>query len=191
MLMNELDTFNRQTRKLTNRAKMAIMKLLLRRQHDLSNTIVLTGLPRSGTTWLGEILNTLPNSAMLFEPLHLRFVPEAAAAGFTWNNLIHPDEDKPEAVTFMRNVLSGRVLNVWTARDLKISNCLNTEFFIVKFVRAENLLSWMAANFPIRKPLFLIRHPCAVVSSQLKRHLHDDLDKNNLLGEPIMNIYPH
>jgi hypothetical protein len=39
----------------------------------------------------------------------------------------------------------------------------------VKFVDANFMLGWLAANFPIRPPVLLVRHPCAVIASQLRR----------------------
>ena len=47
------------------------------------------------------------------------------------------------------------------------SQILRNEYWIVKFVRANRLLRWMTEKFPIRTPILLIRHPCAVVASQM------------------------
>ena len=38
---------------------------------------------------------------------------------------------------------------------------------IVKFVRANRILPWMCRTFNVPPPILLIRHPCAVVASQL------------------------
>jgi len=161
------------------------------KNHNLENTIVLTGLPRSGTTWLGEILNTIPNSAIIFEPLHLRKVPEAEKAGFTWQTLFQDGEGSGSPEKFMREVLCGRVINKWTARELTVKKSKQAEMIIVKFVRASNLLGWLSSTFPIRKPLFIIRHPCAVISSQIERNIHPDACIDHLYAAPVIKLYPH
>ena len=42
---------------------------------------------------------------------------------------------------------------------------------IIKFVRANRLLPWICQTFQLRSPILLIRHPCAVIASQLKSQL--------------------
>jgi hypothetical protein len=37
----------------------------------LSDTILVTGMPRSGTTWLGELLSVSRDYCMIFEPIVL------------------------------------------------------------------------------------------------------------------------
>lgn len=107
-----------------------------------------------------------------------------------WNTLFDIDYKDQKSLEFMNYVLQGKLIDKWTARDLSIKNCISKEFVIVKFVRDENILDWIADNFPIRKPIFLIRHPCAVVSSQIRRHIHVEIDVENLLGEPVLKIFP-
>lgn len=135
--------------------------------YDIHNTIVISGCPRSGTTWLAEILNTIPNSNILMEPLHLRWVPEAKDIGFSGRTHIEPNEDWPEAEDFMKRVLSGQIMNINTLLKVKPMQILKNRNWIVKFVRANRMLRWIVENFPIRPPILLIRHPCAVVSSQM------------------------
>jgi len=44
---------------------------------------------------------------------------------------------------------------------------LRATTMIIKFVRAHRLLPWIMNNYPLIKTIFLLRHPCAVVASQL------------------------
>jgi len=44
--------------------------------YNLKDTIVISGTPRGGTTWLMEILETLPRYKSIFEPLHKVWYPE-------------------------------------------------------------------------------------------------------------------
>jgi len=39
---------------------------------------------------------------------------------------------------------------------------------VVKFCRLNRMLHWFSNSFDVRDPIFIIRHPCAVVASMLK-----------------------
>ncbi len=45
--------------------------------NDYSKVMIISGSPRSGTTWLGELISNIPKSIMLFEPLNLNHNPKA------------------------------------------------------------------------------------------------------------------
>jgi hypothetical protein len=136
--------------------------------YDISNTIVMAGSPRSGTTWLSEVLHTIPRSCILHEPINPNTVSEVNALGLGWRPYIAPEADWPEAEEFMRRVLTGQVLNSHTARRASLLEILTNEYWIIKFVRASRLLRWMTEKFPISTPILLMRHPCAVVASQMR-----------------------
>jgi len=53
-------------------------------------------------------------------------------------------------------------------REIKIKEAVSANKLIVKCVRANRLLPWICYNFRIPTPILLIRHPCAVIASQLK-----------------------
>lgn len=125
----------------------------------------MAGSPRSGTTWAAQTISAIPGSAVLFEPLHLERVPAARQAGFSWRTYVRPGARWPEGETFLEDVLRGRVLNTWTTRELRRPRRVST--WIVKCIRMNRLLPWLAERFPTRPPLLVIRHPCAVVASQL------------------------
>lgn len=65
-------------------------------------------------------------------------------------------------------MFAGRLVNTWILRDFK---ALRTAAFgktlLVKSVRANRLLPWIVGHLPIRPPLVILRHPCAVVASQM------------------------
>ncbi len=135
---------------------------------DCGQTLVVAGSPRSGTTWLSELLATLPGAAVLFEPLQSNQVESARRLGFHRGTYLEPGQDAPERQRFMRQALSGQVLDHWTTSRATITQILRRRFWVVKFVLANLLLGWMANRFPIRRPALIVRHPCAVVASQLK-----------------------
>lgn len=138
---------------------------LSRTGYRLERSIVVCGTPRSGTTWIADAIASTPGSRVLFEPLHVNRVPAVARAGIGWRPYIRPDRDWPAAEEFFRRVLEGRILNDWTAQQ--IGRPTRVRSWVVKFIRANLMVVWLAQRFPIRPPLLLLRHPCAVVASQL------------------------
>ena len=137
--------------------------------HDIRDTLLVAGSPRSGTTFLAELLNQIPRSAILFEPEHIRLVPEARQAGLTWHTVKYPGDDWPEGRRFFERVLRGRLITSWTVSHVPLANAVAPRVWIVKFVDANFMIGWLAANFPVRAPVLLLRHPCAVIASQLRR----------------------
>jgi hypothetical protein len=57
------------------------------------------------------------------------------------------------------------VLNDWTAREIPWPKRVTT--WIVKCIRMNRLLPWLTERFPTRAPVLVIRHPCAVIASQI------------------------
>ena len=148
-------------------------------QFDARDALVISGFPRSGTTWLAQTLASSPGLGVLFEPMNLLRVREARAAGCRWENFREPSESWPEGEVFFRAVFGGRVLNRWTVSHLPLSKARQVERWVVKFVRANQLLGWIINHFLIAPPVLVIRHPCAVYSSWIQR------------GWPVSAEFPH
>lgn len=125
---------------------------------------------------------------MIWEPLNLDHVPEAREAGFEWRTVIHPDASTPSAHQFMSNVLAGRVLNEWTCSRSGILELALAKTLVVKLVRGNLLLPWIIAQFRVRTPVLLVRHPCAVVASQLRYGVWGEADPTQLRS--VLAAYP-
>jgi hypothetical protein len=138
--------------------------------------VVISGSPRSGTTWLAELLSSAPRSAIIWEPLHLTANPRAAAAGFDWRTYRTPGERWPEGQRYLTDVLRGRELSRFAYSRASLVELLGATTLVVKFVRANGLLAWMSELLPGRPPIHLVRHPCAVVASQLRYPEWKDAD---------------
>jgi hypothetical protein len=146
-----------------------LVRLTADRNYDLGETLVVAGSPRSGTTWLAEVLSALPRSAILFEPEHMLQVPDARRAGLDWHVMKLPGDAWPDGERYFDRVLRGQVVTPWTTSHLPLSRAIAPRRWIVKFVDANLMLGWLATRFPIRPPVLVLRHPCAVVGSQLRR----------------------
>ncbi|MFC1835461.1 sulfotransferase [Thermodesulfobacteriota bacterium] len=165
--MELFDVELRYFRNLRNAIGPHVLKLAALCPRDESNTIVVCGSPRSGTTWLTWILGTIPGSTIVFEPLHPEKVPEVNRLGIGPNPYRLPHEDWPEGEDFIRRVLTGRVINEWTLSGNSWRFAIATRL-IVKFIHANGVLHWMTTRFPIARPVVIVRHPCAAVSSQVR-----------------------
>lgn len=165
--------FAKQTRKELKYSLRGVVSPMLaalnRGEYDIGRTLVISGFPRSGTTWLAEVVAAAPGAGLVFEPLNHLTVPAAKRAGCGWENFHLPDDPWPEGVAFMHDVLTGRVLTRWTASRLPIAKASKVSQWIVKFVRANQMLGWMMRHFPIPPPVLLMRHPCSVFASWVER----------------------
>lgn len=146
-----------------------IVRVTRDKNYDLAETLVVAGSPRSGTTWLAEALSTIPRSAILFEPEHMLQVPAARRAGLDWHVMKAPGDSWPEGERYFERVLRGDIVTPWTVSHLPLTRAVAPRRWIVKFVDANLMLGWLGTRFPIRPPVLVLRHPCAVVGSQLRR----------------------
>jgi hypothetical protein len=149
--------------------------------YDFRRTMVISGVRRGGTTWLAELLHESGQTTLLWEPLtlnarrqwsDLRVLyndPDAPNPNLWWSPYIPQDANWPEAREYFRRLLSGQILH---SRLLQYNGSFAlrpTERYLVKFCHANRLLPWLVTNFSTRPPVFLIRHPCAVVASNLRQ----------------------
>ncbi|WP_158308372.1 sulfotransferase [Thiocapsa marina] len=159
--------------------------------------MIIAGSGRSGTTWVLDVLARTFRLRPIFEPLHPGAIKGAKAyawkhvapggdlAGmdaffreiFTgdisscWTDLrFHPAELIPPPDFFRRTESAKLMLHRWinafdhyrTYAPLRARSRI-----IVKFIRANLLLGWLAQHFDARV-LLLVRHPGAVVESKLR-----------------------
>jgi len=145
-----------------------------------SNTIALFCQPRSGSTWLSEILLTLPNTGIIDEPLwrgyfrnsdqhpnySQRKIKEAAALNFYHYQPIPEDALWDEAKSMFRKILSGQTPSVGMYNELPLTRLKSADLFVAKFNFAQLSMHWLIRNFDIT-PILFLRHPCAVIYSQM------------------------
>src|SRR4029453_2825034 len=135
------------------------------RDYDPARTVLLLGSPRSGTTWLMDIVCSLPGSAPIFEPLNRRQDPLLARILKDEFPRLEAAEGRPGPETFSGRVFAGGHLTRWSSAHASIPSLLRARRFVVKFVRAMRSAGWLSARFPGNRAILLLRHPCAVVSS--------------------------
>lgn len=138
---------------------------------NMADTIVIAGTPRSGTTWLMEVFAAIPGYTYLYEPINPIWFPKIRGVGFQSRTYLPPDTDWLEGKDYLEKTFTGRVFSLlppYKSEPEPIMHRLLGNKLIVKFVRLNRLLPWVAKRFQLRGIFFIIRHPCAVVASQLK-----------------------
>ncbi|MCS4122723.1 hypothetical protein [Salinibacter ruber] len=138
---------------------------------DTEEAIVISGTARGGTTWLGEIIGTLPGCKFLGEPLNYgmdRPVYEIARPPHG-PPFQHPTGDAPKLRAYFRQALEGRVPGGWhlgtDSSAHRLFRHLARRRVVMKLVQGNRLLHWLAHTFEVRGIVMLVRHPCAVVAS--------------------------
>ncbi len=129
---------------------------------DYRRTVLLTSAGRGGSTWVAELLNYRNDFRYMFEPFYSGEIP-AAAAFANWQYL-RPDEASPAHLRYAIEVLTGRFRN---DRVDMYNRRLFCSRRLVKEVRANLMIGWLAENFPGMKIIYVMRHPLATVRSRL------------------------
>jgi len=164
-------------------------------RYAIEDAIIISGMGRGGTTWLTEVFSTIPGSGVIWEPLHpivlrnhhstRRFQRELGNYPY-----IEEDADWPEAERFFWRLLSGKLLfHEYVKRNMFNPRLARVQRWIIKFCRANMLLPWLVRKCPVR-PIYLLCHPCAVVSSQLRHYGFDVMsDHFNIPDTRYTKIY--
>jgi len=161
------------------------------RHFNPEDHIIISSYPRSGSTWIAELISQIPGSALLWEPLHLRKSSVFADMGFGWRQHIPESEEWMEAQQAFEALFTGELLNHWmSSRTFPLKFC-RADRMVIKFVRANGLLPWLTRQFDFsNKPIYLIRHPFAVVASQMKEGSWDEAFKQySIPSMPHNEIY--
>lgn len=166
--------------KIGRRLKSFLYSQLYRNPNrDLAKSILISGSARSGTTWLADILSAALNGRIMFEPFNARQVRPYSQ--FNYFQYMRPEEENPALEAFCRQLFTGAIRNAWIDRQVEY---LNAEFRVIKAIRANLLLKWVQQRFPDMPQIFIIRHPCAVVSSRMELGWDTDKDIEPFLSQP-------
>lgn len=163
------------------------------RGYDLRKTILVVCPGRSGSTWLAEIVSSLEGYVVLWEPLHLENNPRCKEARFDWQNYFGNGQELGLQKEYLEKLYTGQDLSTRTLTSLEFAprQLLNIEGYVVKHVNANMILPQITEWFPVRAVL-MIRHPCAVVSSQLKHGAWGHLDKESItIPDGLFADFPH
>lgn len=166
-----------------------ILDIIPNKLHDfkMEDTVVISGTPRSGSTWLMEIIETLPEYKSVFEPFHPVWYPEFKGLGIPYDPYVPEPKMYPKLKEYLMKVFNGEVAGrlphgsyfSWEV----IAKRFRASKLVVKFVRANTMLPWIARTFPLRGIYFIIRHPCATIASQLATGYYSKITLKQLINE--------
>lgn len=127
---------------------------------------LICGAPRSGTSWVGQILDSSPDTAYRYQPL------------FSWafKNCLNIVSKKTEYLDFFKKIYYSKDdFLLQTERKKKglypkfNKKRKNPPTLLIKMIRYHYLLQPMLEHFhDILKLVFIVRHPCGVINSWLK-----------------------
>ena len=152
--------------------------ILTHKEVDTSSTVYLAGAPRSGTTWIMEIIEAIGNYRVVFEPFFNVFYPEvdryiSKIYDPIYRLYLPPESENPELEEYVLRVLNGKVAGFWYSRPRRILRnirWITADKVLVKDVWTTRLLPWITRKFGnvTKNFILLLRHPCAVIESQMR-----------------------
>lgn len=161
-------------------------------RYDVGETIVVACTGRGGSTWLAQIIASLPRHHLLWEQLHWRTNPECQDYGFGEPLYLTEHRASFRHEQYVRKILSGRTLPsaINTSQYFRPWKLIWLRAYVAKLVTANMMLPWMVQTFGVRA-VFMVRHPCAVVSSQLRHGAWDEVEKQFCNHPELFEEYPH
>ncbi|MCW5714899.1 MAG: hypothetical protein KIT43_10345 [Bauldia sp.] len=159
----------------TRPPKLALLKAwgkVVSRSYDSRESVGIFASGRGGSTWLSEVICAPRGTILQYEPFHSGSNPTAARFGV--GGRPHFTDARPPTASqqrFLRGLFDGSILNFETAMNNQrprpgLMDFVRFRRFVAKFISANLALDWITKNLGI-KAVLLLRHPCAVVSSQL------------------------
>lgn len=107
----------------------------------------------------------------MFEPLRRGATPELDP--LKRSPYLAPDDDREQLVEPFRRMLDGRIRDPWMDH---LNRAIRPRRRLVKEIRANALVPWIARQFPDVPVVVIIRQPWSVVRSRLNLGWEDQLD---------------
>jgi len=127
--------------------------------------VVIAGVPRSGTSWLGQIIDSSPEVAYRFQPIF----------SYAFKNAVNIDSPKEDYKRFFNGIYESTDEFLLQTDKRKAGlypvfkkKKVNPEYLAFKTCRYQYLLIKMLHYFKNLKLIGIIRHPCGTINSWLK-----------------------
>jgi len=125
--------------------------------------VVIAGAPRSGTSWLAQILDSSPNTRYRHQPIF----------SYAFKNAVSLESLKEDYIKFFEGIYASRDEFLCRTQEREkgiyptFSKNKSQEFLVFKNVRYHYLLEKMLQFFNDLKITGIVRHPCGVINSWL------------------------
>ena len=177
-----MNTFKELVRRTSGAITYTIEKIWALSHPSPFSTVYMVGVPRSGTTWLMSILEEAGKFRVVFEPFNPRFYPTLRRylrrhLKPIYRPYLYLYEDDKGTREYALRVLLGHVAGLWyfSPKRMFYKNVrwLLSNRVLVKDIVTTRLLPWLAYWFKGTETwkvqyLLLVRHPCAVIESQMR-----------------------
>ncbi|NQT17970.1 MAG: flippase-like domain-containing protein [Planctomycetes bacterium] len=157
------------------------------------DTFIVAGSPRSGTTWVADVVARTTKSRIIFEPLLVSkrgnfvltqnfFFRERSSPNYPLcipASAVRQDRRCRQVETILR----GRIHTYWSQMGTRPGVFRHR---IIKEVRANLYLGFLAENWPAVKILFILRDPYSTLDSQIERAARGwdfNWDKTDVLSQ--------
>ncbi|MCP5005002.1 MAG: sulfotransferase domain-containing protein [Planctomycetes bacterium] len=129
-------------------------------------SVILSGSGRSGTTWIADIINYKMDYRSMFEPFH----PHNVSVWQIFKPKIYfsPKRNDNSYKRVLRIILTGNIRDSWIDKYDKHGTKTIYRKRLLKCIFGNLLLKGIYLLYPGMPIILLLRHPCAVVSSQLE-----------------------
>jgi len=140
-----------------------IDRLFSRREPMYRTIVALVGMPRSGTSWLGQVFDSSPNVAYRLEPIF----------SYAFKNWVDDKSTREDYVKLFDGIYASDdefLLQMDKRRAGKypvFSKRDEPEFLAFKTTRFHHLLKDMLGYFENLKMISIVRHPCGSINSWL------------------------
>jgi len=163
---------------------------------------LVTGSPRSGSTWVGQVLAAAPDTGYIHEPFNIGFKLGHTTKSFEYWFQDICEENSNQYEEMLSNVfqykypLGSNIAKIKTVRNVTriirghgafLYHKIRKDTPIVKYPIALFSADWLSETFN-KDVLVIIRHPAAFCSSMKIKEWK--IDFNNFLEQPLlMNKY--
>lgn len=124
-------------------------------------TVIVTGMPRSGTSWLGQIINSNPYVAFRTEPLF----------SYRFKNRLHPGSTDEDIARFFRDLVVAEDDDFLMQRHHLASGAYPEftkqvpRYLAYKTSRHHELLERFLSSWLDLHIIGIVRHPCGAINS--------------------------
>ncbi|QKQ26219.1 sulfotransferase [Candidatus Reidiella endopervernicosa] len=126
-----------------------------------NKVVLITGMPRSGTSWLGQIVDSSPDVAYRLEPLF----------SYRYKNIINKESDALSINRFLKSIYLTTDEFICQTESRSIGRYPSyhknesPSVLAIKTTRHHELLSKYLRCIDDLEVVSIVRHPCAVINS--------------------------
>lgn len=179
--------------KLKNRvgsyARITLVKCVgLFRSHSPEKSVMIFGEPRSGSTWLMELLARNGKFIPVWEPTH----PTLGVNPLPFHGEPRIFEYPLKANTLLQrhfaDILTLKKVNKWILKFTSLKSILYGNSTLIKLVHGTLLLPWIINHIALNfKPVYIFRHPIAVALSQMNHGMN--IEREMMSESTFQRVY--